>query len=144
MDSALFVDAVSLLGGLTLLLMAIHLFKSRWNMDFEGQDKGYGTVFGGIIFTALNPGFPRWWVTAGARMLLEGYKIFGLLGVGVIVVGHWIADIGYFTLVSTLVHHGKQNLLNDKNINKIKNFLALVLFIIGVYFLFREVHIQGF
>lgn len=134
-NSAFFVDAVSWAGGIALVLMSLHLLKTKWSISQNQPTKNYGTIAGGFIFTAFNPGFPVWWVTAGARMLLEGYRILGLLGVAVIVVGHWLADLGYFTLISTIVHYGKQNLLNDKHINKIKNILAIILLAIGVYFI---------
>lgn len=135
MNSKLFIDAVSLAGGIALLFMGVGILKTRWSIDAKQPPKAYGTIAGGIIFSAFNPGFPVWWATAGARMLLEGYRVAGPFGVAVIVVGHWLADLGYFTLVSTLVHKGRQNILSEKNINKIKNLLAIMLLAIGTYFI---------
>ena len=133
-NTPFFNQAVSVIGGAALVLMAVHLLRTRWAISTT-PSKSYGTIMGGIIFTAFNPGFPIWWVTAGARMLLEGYKTAAVTGVAVIVFGHWLADMGYFTLVSTLVHYGKENWLADRHLNQIKNILAVSLLAIGVYFI---------
>lgn len=134
MSSELFVRAVSLLGGVFMLYTSWALHRSKWAVGGGRDEVKYGTVVGGMMFTALNPGFPIWWATAGARLLLEGMKNAGLTGAGLVFVGHWGADFGYFILVSCLVAKGRERLL-ERYVGSVKSLLALLLLAIGAYFL---------
>jgi threonine/homoserine/homoserine lactone efflux protein len=136
MTSRLFMNVVGWAGGLALIAMAASLLKSRWNLDEMKVERGGSIVLGGMFFSAFNPGFPVWWATAGAAMLLKGFDAAGYWGVAAIVVGHWIADVGYYTLISGLVHYGRKSVLTSTWVNYFKNMLAVFLGLIGVYFIY--------
>ncbi|VVB50835.1 LysE type translocator [uncultured archaeon] len=133
-SSPFFVAAVSVIGGFVFVLMGVQLFRTEFKYE-KKEDFAHHIVLGGMFFSAFNPGFPIWWATAGSRMLLEGYAAAGLLGVAVIVVGHWFADVGYFTLVSFAVHRGREKILTEKYVQWVRKGLALVLAAVGLYFL---------
>ncbi len=137
MTSELFVKAVSLLGGAFMLYTAYGLVRSRWTLQGR-KAVTYGTVTGGILFTALNPSFPVWWATAGTRLLLEGVKTAGLTGALLVFIGHWGADFGWFMLVSSMVAKGRERVLK-KYVNVLKNVLAVFLALIGAYFIWSGV-----
>jgi arginine exporter protein ArgO len=63
---------------------------------------------------------------------LEG----GLALVGAFMVGHWTADIAWFTLVSTGVTKGKI-LFSDTVYQKIMGLCGIFLILFGVYYLSR-------
>ncbi|MDD5112233.1 MAG: LysE family transporter [Candidatus Altiarchaeota archaeon] len=136
MLSESFTRAVSLLGGLALIWMAAASLRSlRKGVDFNALQKPYGAVTGGIIFTALNPGFPVWWATAGTRLLVEGFQRMGAAGMLTVFLGHWLADFGWFALVSFAASAGSGTLLSRGWYVKMRLALSLLLVIIGAYFL---------
>jgi threonine/homoserine/homoserine lactone efflux protein len=132
--SAFFTQVVGAVGGAVMVFMAWTLYKSGWDVSKKSDNRTHGSIVGGILFTALNPGFPLWWATAGAKLLMEGVKDAGLLGAGFVIVGHWGADFGYYMLVSTLTAKGKENIVK-RYVSKIKDILATMLAFIGIYFL---------
>lgn len=142
MRSRFFISAVSLLGGLMLIYMAYMLYRES-GRDFslnpaDGKlNYSYNSlVFGGIFFTLFNPSFPIWWATAGNRLLLEGLKSSGsYIGVFPLVFGHWIADFGWYSLVSYFIDKKKQAILAGQWYRRIRLSLALLLLLLGAFFL---------
>jgi len=134
--SELFIRAVSILGGIALILMGIHSIKNlKSKIEFKSTRVGYGAVVGGIIFTVFNPGFPIWWVTAGTRLLLEGMQRMGFLGMLLVFIGHWGADLGWFLFVSMTTSKSSGLLFERGWYVRIRGFLSALLVAIGVYFL---------
>jgi len=133
MTSELFVRAVSLLGGGFMAYTAYTLHKSKWVLDWRNERLGYGAVAGGVLFTAFNPSFPLWWATAGARLLLEGMEEAGLTGALLVVAGHWAADLGWYVTVSAFTANGRERVIG-RYADAIRNVLALLLLLIGLYF----------
>lgn len=135
--SEILVSVVSILGGIVLIIMAISMYKKS-NVEIK-KKSAYGTIVGGIIFTTFNPSFPIWWATAGIRLLIEGFRVGGMYGAFLVVLGHWIADLGWYLVVSTSMAHGK-NILTESWYATLKKALSLLLFAIGAYFLFTGIH----
>lgn len=133
MTSDLFNRTIGIVGGAMMAYMAWTLHRSKWT-SATYQPLKYGSITGGIIFTAFNPGFPIWWAMVGAQLLLEGMREGGLVGAGLVLAGHWGADFGYYTTVSALISKGKEKILKDY-VERIKDFLAAALFFIGAYFI---------
>lgn len=123
---------VYLLGGLFLIIMSYSLI----NINYEGQkDKKtrHGSILGGIMFSVFNPGTPIWWATAGMALLTYGMEAMGMLGLVLVVVGHWGADYGYYGLVSYSVEKKQTALLRHQR--KVGVLLGGFLALLGVYFL---------
>jgi threonine/homoserine/homoserine lactone efflux protein len=135
MSSEKFFSAISLLGGGMLIYMGARSLKEK-DARLELKEKvSYGLIFGGSFFTAFNPSFPLWWATAGVRLLMEGYMVAGFLGVGLVVAGHWLADFGWYAMVSHIIAT-KARLISEKGwYKKIRTALSLILIAIGAYFL---------
>lgn len=135
-SSGFFVKGVSLLGGVVLIAVAASsIVNLGAKKNLEAKKIGYGAVVGGVFFTAFNPTFPLWWLTAGNRMLLEGYRILGQSGMLLVVVGHWLADLGWYALVSSFTAHKKRSLIEGGWYVKVSLALALVLALIGLHFI---------
>lgn len=62
-------------------------------------------LFAGIITSALDPLFIIWWLTAGSIIIFQEYAI-GMLAIVSFIIGHWIADLGFLTAVSTSFSRG--------------------------------------
>ena len=128
---------VSGLGGIGLVGMGVILLRGVPRMSLsvgEGIESDYGSMMGGAFFSLISPGFLIWWTTIGFSIILKSLA-FGLMGLVMVALGHWIADIGWHWFVSYFVHKGK-SYLGDRPYRGIVSFLALGLIITGAYFLF--------
>jgi threonine/homoserine/homoserine lactone efflux protein len=128
--------AIAVIGGTALIVISLNSLKRINSRIPEGLEKArYGSVAGGIIFTAFNPGFPIWWLTAGAALLAAGYKEMSYLGMVLVFLGHWAADLGWFLFVSMTTYKGSRYLFEKGWYHKARILLSAVLFLIGIYFL---------
>lgn len=135
MTSRTFTIAVSLLGGLAMIWMAISSLRDVSKPIELNSREARHTLIGGIIFTAFNPGFPIWWATAGTLLLMEGLQKMGQLGMLLVFLGHWAADLGWFLLVS-MVTAKSSGLLFEKGWYKnVRLTLAITLLALGLYFI---------
>jgi threonine/homoserine/homoserine lactone efflux protein len=89
----------------------------------------------GLVTSAANPYFWIWWLSIGSAMVIAGLE-GGLALAGAFMVGHWTADIAWFTLVSTGVSKGKI-LFSDTVYQKIMGLCGIFLILFGVYYLSR-------
>jgi threonine/homoserine/homoserine lactone efflux protein len=131
-----FTKTVSIIGGAALIYMAYESVKDiNSKVSLQIKKRSYGLVMGGVIFTAFNPGFPIWWLTAGTRLLMEGYAEMGLIGMIIVLIGHWGADLGWFLFVSFTASSGSRYLFEKGWYKGVRIILAALLAVIGVYFL---------
>ena len=132
--------AVSIIGGAALIAMAYGSVKDLSSrVDVRLKKRPYGVVMGGVIFTAFNPGFPIWWLTAGTGLLNEGYSQMGLAGMILVLVGHWGADLGWFLFVSLTTSKGSRYLFERGWYKGVRIFMAALLSAIGAYFLWTGI-----
>ena len=98
----MFQAGMGVLGGsLLLTLGALSIYRLRSNTRMErGTFIGYSPIIGGVVYSSvLNPTVPLWWATIGFAMLMDAYAVGSLLGVTFWLVGHYLADFGWFSLV---------------------------------------------
>jgi len=130
------IRAVGLAGGAALILMAAHSLKEiNSTVSVKSGREKYGSVVGGMIFTAFNPGFPIWWMTAGSALLAEGFKEMGYAGMAIVFLGHWLADLGWFLFVSMTSSKGSRYLFERDWYRMIRAILSAMLLVIGLYFI---------
>lgn len=139
------VKATALLGGLALILIAVFSLKDlksrpELTLDRITREKTkYGVIASGMIFSAFNPGFPIWWATAGTSLLMAGFKEMGTFGMVIVLVGHWGADLGWFLFVSMTTSKSAGYIFDKGWYRNIRIILAVVLLLIGAYFLSRVI-----
>ena len=69
----------------------------------------------GLVFTALNPYFIVWWLTVGARLVLEALLLASLLGVLIMYAAHIWMDYAWLVFVAHVagrtgrIMHGRAN-----------------------------------
>jgi threonine/homoserine/homoserine lactone efflux protein len=89
----------------------------------------------GLVTSAANPYFWIWWLSIGSAMVIAGLE-GGLALAGAFMIGHWTADIAWYTLVSTGVSKGK-TIFSDTVYQKIMVLCGIFLIVFGVYYLSR-------
>ncbi|MFC1952658.1 LysE family transporter [Chloroflexota bacterium] len=94
---------LSLLGGGMIIWMGIAMFRARSEVVQRGEDLPYSALVAGIVTSGLNPYFLLWWATVGL-MLVMRFLGFGIIGLIVLIVVHWLCDLIWLSLVSNVVY----------------------------------------
>ena len=126
---------IALVGGVALLFFGILTLResTQASMDQPGVSAIGNPYLAGIITGITNPYFWIWWLTIGSALLvdvMEGGIFLGL----VFMIGHWGADVGWLTLVSTGIHRGRA-ILSPRGYIITLIFCGVVLILFGIYFL---------
>lgn len=87
----------------------------------------------GVITSISNPYFWIWWFTVGSALLIGAYAGGIVLAIAFIL-GHWAADLGWFTLVSVSVHRGRF-IFSESTYRWILGICGMSLILFGVYYL---------
>jgi len=96
-------------------------------------DKGISQVFlSGVLTSLANPFFWVWWLSIGSAMVVAGLEGGLILGAAFLV-GHWVADITWYTVVSITIHQGR-TLLSDTRYRAIIALCGAFLVVFGIWF----------
>lgn len=125
------ISVISLIGGAVLVLFGTMTIKdARRTVLSQGGEAGClssNPVAAGFITSVSNPYFWVWWFAAGSALVLKGLEI-SLLAACLFVLGHWIADLSWFSIVSASFSKGKE-LISSKA-------YEIVLLSCGVFLIF--------
>lgn len=130
-----FMRLVSGMGGVALMVMGVILLYGAARMSLQVKEEihfDYGSVIGGAFFSIISPGFLIWWSTIGFAVILKSL-LHGFLGLTMVALGHWLADISWHWFVSGFVHQRK-HYMEDKVYQNIIRLLAVGLTATGAYF----------
>jgi threonine/homoserine/homoserine lactone efflux protein len=94
---------LSLAGGAMIVWLGVAMFRARASVVREGKDLSYSAFTAGIITSGLNPFFLLWWATVGSLLVVR-FLEFGLGGLAIFTVSHWLVDLLWLSLVSVLVY----------------------------------------
>jgi threonine/homoserine/homoserine lactone efflux protein len=86
----------------------------------------------GLLTSAANPYFWIWWLSVGSALVIKTLQ-GGLLLAAVFMIGHWCADTGWFTFVSTAISRGK-TVLPDTTYHRIMAACGTFLILFGIYY----------
>ncbi|MDW7675975.1 MAG: LysE family transporter [Bacillota bacterium] len=124
---------IGVTGGIYLAWMGYGMIKSSIqktvSLESQGTKKisGRSLVLAGAVVSATNPYFILWWATTGIELVRQSF-VFGIIGVFVFFIGHILADLTWFSAISTAFSKG-QKLINDDIYRRL--ILLLGLFILG-------------
>ncbi|HWR58949.1 MAG TPA: LysE family transporter [Thermodesulfovibrionales bacterium] len=125
------------IGGLLLIYMGYRLIKdgrtAKLPASHDGGSRGLNPVLSGIIGSISNPYWSIWWVTIGLGYLVSSLK-FGMPGLAVFFIGHIMADLGWYSLISFAVARGKR-LIGDRGYRFLLCSCGIFLVFFGVWFL---------
>jgi threonine/homoserine/homoserine lactone efflux protein len=130
------VMAISILGGATLVVFGFLTMKNAKGAASSMHEHDKATskpVLAGILTSASNPYFWLWWLAAGSALILQGLEI-GIIAAVMFMIGHWLADLGYFTVVSTSFSKGKK-LMSPKVYERVLLSCGLFLVLFGSWFI---------
>ncbi len=106
-DSPAVKVGIGLVGGLFLLLMGVGMLRSARPGQAPARKVAASALVGGIVLTAANPYFLLWWASVGAQLIMQAVG-FGLAGLAVFAVIHWLCDLGWLWFLSALGYRGGQ------------------------------------
>jgi len=132
--------AISLAGGAVLLWMGVSMFRSIPGLKLESTasvGKQRNLFIAGIVLSAVNPYWLIWWASIGLGYILYSLK-FGLLGVTAFFLGHILADLAWYALISIGVAKGRQ-FLSDSVYRGLITCCSLFLILFSCYFFFSGV-----
>lgn len=126
---------IALAGGLALIIFGLMTIKgSRSATMAAPQGQAIGNAYlAGIITSAANPYFWIWWLSIGSALVLSGLSS-GLFMAALFMIGHWGADFGWYTLVSSSLDRGR-SILSEKSYRTILGICGGFLICFGLYFL---------
>jgi threonine/homoserine/homoserine lactone efflux protein len=125
------------IGGIALVIFGILTIKGSRKASLRTSEVQTiaNPYMAGLVTSAANPYFWIWWLSIGSAMVIAGLE-GGLALAGAFMVGHWTADIAWYTLVSTGVSKGK-TLFSDTVYQKIMGLCGIFLIVFGAYYLSR-------
>ena len=131
---------ISLVGGSILLWMAFSMFKSlpelRLKLAVE-DEKSRNLVLTGILFSLANPYWIIWWASIGLGYILHSVK-FGIMGIAAFFLGHILADLAWYALISFGVARGRR-FFSDTFYRRLIGGCATFLVIFSCYFFYSGV-----
>ena len=76
--------------------------------------------------------------TVGWAFMLKGIKLAGIIGVLSFLIGHWGADLTWYSLVSFFTSKGR-HMLSKKRYRIIMNMCGIFLGLLGLYFIYSTI-----
>jgi threonine/homoserine/homoserine lactone efflux protein len=141
-----FLDGYSLLivlvGGVALIIFGVLTLMDSKNASVSlsgGPGTAGNPVTAGIVTSVSNPYFWVWWFTVGSALLISALS-GGWIVLAAFIAGHWAADLGWFTLVSTGVHRGRF-FLRQREYRILLTACGVFLIGFGLYFLISGMNV---
>lgn len=130
------IGVIGIVGGLFLGWLAVRIFievRQGITIDLTArEDIGWGPVVAGVWTSVSNPGWIVWWATIGARYILLSLD-HGIVGLAFFFVGHVMADLVWYSLVSFLVSRGRGR-ISDRVYHVVLFVCSLMVFGFAVLF----------
>jgi len=126
------------IGGAALVVFGILTITGSRHASLKGSGTGSPGVaanpyLAGFFTSIANPYFWIWWLTVGSMMVIAGLS-GGILLACVFMAGHWCADLGWYTVVSTGISRGT-TLISDRVYQGIMVVCGIFLVVFGAWYL---------
>lgn len=128
---------VAVLGGLALIAFGLLtvMGSKKASLGAPTSNSAQNPYLAGVLTSAANPYFWIWWLSIGSAMVIDGLK-GGLILASLFMIGHWGADFGWYTLVSTSLDRGR-SVLSGANYQRILALCGCFLIVFGLYYLIK-------
>lgn len=143
LEHAFVTNTISIVGGGVLFWMGLSMIIRSRHIAFpanrpvkekEGHAYGFHPVVEGVLVSVSNPYWLIWWLTIGLGYMLMAMS-FGTMGLVGFFVGHIMADLIWYSLVSFMVSRGRR-LFTVKLYRGVVKFCGFFLIVFGFWFLF--------
>jgi threonine/homoserine/homoserine lactone efflux protein len=127
---------ISWIGGLALIVFGVMTFLSSRDASLlqpAGLSGSRSAVIAGLMTSVSNPYFWIWWFSVGSALLLSSLAS-GLSGLAAFIIGHWLSDLSWFSLVSVSVHKSRV-LISDRGYRFILALCGVLLIAFGCWFI---------
>ncbi|HDN79401.1 MAG: lysine transporter LysE [Chloroflexi bacterium] len=137
---------IGIAGGLVLAWMGWGLIKGAWQKSISLKELSakeppaalrVGLVPAGILLSVSNPYWSLWWASIGAGFILASWK-YGVVGLAVFYLAHWLTDFSWLTALSFLTASGRKA-ISDKVYRAILFGCGLFLLAFSLYFLYSGI-----
>ncbi|ACL17789.1 Lysine exporter protein (LYSE/YGGA) [Methanosphaerula palustris E1-9c] len=130
-----YTSLIAAVGGCALIGFGLLTLRgvSSASLNQSGAVTTQGPILAGMLTSVANPYFWIWWLSIGSGFLVDSIGI-GALAVAAFMAGHWAADLGWFTAVSTGVHRGGE-ILPEPAYRMILQGCGVLLILFGGYYL---------
>ena len=126
---------VAAVGGSALVIFGLLTLKGSKTatMEISSKDASSNPYFAGALTSVANPYFWVWWLSVGSALVLAELRE-GLVLAMIFMIGHWGADFGWYTFVSTSLDRGK-TLLSEANYRRTLALCGAFLVLFGARYL---------
>ena len=101
---------IGIVGGVFLAWLGVRIFlevRQGITIDLTAKSEvGWGPVVAGVWTSISNPGWIIWWATIGAKYIMISLQ-HGVVGLAFFFVGHEMADLIWYSIVSFFVSRGR-------------------------------------
>ena len=94
---------LSIVGGGMIIWLGAAMFRARTAVVRQGRELPYSAFTAGVLTSGLNPFFLLWWATVGSLLIMR-FLDFGITGLAVFIIVHWLTDLIWLSFVSVLVY----------------------------------------
>ena len=137
-ESAIFQLTVRVVGEFALFVFGVlnllELRKGKLDLKDNSNRVEHSSFVGGVIFTVFNATIPLWWGTVGLTMLNNALRNTTMLGVALWVLGHWLADLGWFGFAGYSIFKGK-NYIGKRTHRHLIMICGIILIVLGTIFM---------
>lgn len=130
-----YTTAIAIVGGIALIMFGIMTIAGSRSASLsagQAQD-GASPYMAGLLTSAANPYFWIWWLSVGSALLISSLS-GGLILAAAFMLGHWSADVGWYTFVSTGIATGR-SILTDSAYHRIMAICGVFLVLFGLWYL---------
>lgn len=132
---------IGIIGGAVLIYMGYNLSISSNELHNTGYNVNnskkssiqHGSVLNGIITSLSNPYFFIWWASVGCAFMYKGLELAGIVGLLGFIIGHWSADLSWYSIISFFSSHGTK-VMNDRIYKVVMRTCGIFLILLGIYF----------
>lgn len=127
--------SIAFIGGIALIAFGLLTVKgSRTATMAAPTGAKIGSPYvAGVLTSAANPYFWIWWLSIGSAFVINGLKA-GIIMACLFMIGHWGADLGWYTFISTSLDRSR-TILSDANYQRILAICGGFLMLFGLYYL---------
>ena len=135
---------IGIFGGIVLIFMGYNTSRSNTTLSNikteENENQKYGSFLKGVITSISNPYFFIWWGTIGLAFMFKGLALAGIIGLLAFSIGHWLADLSWFSIISFASSRGSK-FMNDKTYKAVMVICGAFLVLLGIYFIFSQINL---
>jgi threonine/homoserine/homoserine lactone efflux protein len=130
-----YTTAIAVIGGIALIIFGIMTIAGSRSASLSAAPAlaASNPYMAGFLTSAANPYFWIWWLSVGSALLIKSLA-GGLTLAAVFMLGHWSADVGWYTFISTGISKGR-TIFADTTYHRIMAACGIFLVLFGFYYL---------